>query len=81
VGDFNEVLLGCEKEGGQPKVQSCMNRFREALDDCALSDLGFVHLLVILSLGGTIVTTHNSTDYIRERLDRAVADEACCSRF
>jgi hypothetical protein len=42
VGDFNEVLLGCEKEGGQPKQQGCMDRFREALNDCDLSDLGFV---------------------------------------
>jgi hypothetical protein len=42
VGDFNEVLLGCEKEGGQPKSQGRMDRFREALDGCALTDLGFV---------------------------------------
>jgi len=29
VGDFNEILilLACEKEGGQPKPQSCMDQF------------------------------------------------------
>ena len=42
VGDFNEVMLGCEKEVGQPKQQGCMDRFREALNDYELSDLGFV---------------------------------------
>jgi hypothetical protein len=27
-GYFIEVLLGCEKDGGQPKSQCCMDRFR-----------------------------------------------------
>jgi len=75
-GDFNDVLLGCEKEGGQPKAPGCMDRFREALDDCSLMDLGFV---------GDPFTwrnnCHNSDNYIRECLDRAVADDAWCSRL
>ena len=53
-----------------------MDRFREALDDCALTDLGFV---------GDPFTwpnqSHTSDAYIRERLDRAVVDAAWCSRF
>jgi hypothetical protein len=45
-----------------------MEKFRRALDDCGLQDLGFV---------GDIFTWrnhhHNVAGYIRERLDRAVA--------
>ena len=40
LGDFNEILLGCEKEGGPARPQTCMDAFKEALDDCNLSDLG-----------------------------------------
>jgi hypothetical protein len=42
VGDFNEILSGCEKEGGPDRPQPCMDRFKEALEECGLSDLGFV---------------------------------------
>jgi len=76
VGDFNEVLLGYEKEGGQPKAQGCMDRFREALDDCSLTDLGFIRDPFTWRNN-----CHNSDNYIRECLDRAVADDAWCSRF
>lgn len=76
LGDFNEVLFGHEKEGGLPKPQICMDRFREALELCGLSDLGFV---------GDMFTwrnnNHISNQYIRERLDRAVADVDWCARF
>lgn len=41
MGDFNEILLSHEKQGGLPKPQSCMDRFREALEECDLVDLGF----------------------------------------
>jgi exonuclease III len=27
LGDFNEILLACEKEGGVPRGQGCMDRF------------------------------------------------------
>ena len=76
VGDFNEVLLGYEKEGGQPKAQGCMDRFREALDDCSLTDLGFVRDPFTWRNN-----YRNSDNYIRECLDRAMADDAWCSRF
>jgi hypothetical protein len=46
------------------------------LEYCALTDLGFV---------GEPFTWrnnyHNSDNYIRERLDRAAADDAWCARF
>lgn len=30
MGDFNEILMSHEKEGGVPKPQICMERFQEA---------------------------------------------------
>jgi hypothetical protein len=76
MGDFNEILLGHEKKGGLPKPQSCMDNFREALEDCSLDDLGF---------SGDMFTwrnnNHSSAHYIRERLDRVVADVHWCMRF
>jgi len=76
VGDFNEVLLSSEKEGGQPKSQVCVDRFREALEECDLTDLGF---------SGDPFTwrnnSHTSENYIRERLDRAVANLEWRTRF
>ncbi|KAJ1278868.1 hypothetical protein BS78_04G112000 [Paspalum vaginatum] len=68
IGDFNEVLFSHEKEGGQPKSQACMEKFRYALEDCGLQDLGFE---------GDAFTWRNhhykAEGYIKERLDRAVA--------
>lgn len=71
AGDFNEILFQHEKEGGREKPQSCMDRFKEALEDCGLHDLGFT---------GDVFTWRNQQfrddNYIRERLDRAVANMA-----
>lgn len=39
--DFNEVLFQHEKEGGRPKSQACMDKFKEAMEHCGLHDLGF----------------------------------------
>jgi hypothetical protein len=70
AGDFNEILFHHEKEGGVPRSQACLDRFKEALEDCELHDLGF---------SGDVFTWRNKQfredDYIRERLDRAVANE------
>jgi hypothetical protein len=69
VGDFNEILFSHEKEGGRSKSRACMDRFREALEFCELHDLGF---------DGDMFTwrnhNHRAAEYIRERLDRAVAN-------
>lgn len=75
-GDFNEILFNCEKEGGAPRSESCMAKFRQALEDCQLHDLGFV---------GDAFTWRNhhhlASNYIKERLDRAVANGAWRARF
>ena len=39
VGDMNEIMYNFEKEGGNPRPNQFMNSFREALDDCNLTDL------------------------------------------
>ncbi|KAE8798196.1 Retrotransposon protein [Hordeum vulgare] len=76
VGDFNEVLLAKEKEGGREKDKTCMDKFKEALDFCGLEDLGFE---------GDKFTWRNNNhrweNYIQERFDRAVANEGWRNRF
>lgn len=69
AGDFNEILFSHEKQCGRMKAQSAMDEFRHALTDCGLDDLGFE---------GDAFTwrnhSHSQEGYIRERLDRAVAN-------
>jgi exonuclease III len=76
AGDFNEILMQCEKEGGTARTQIYMDRFNEALEDCGLHDLGFT---------GDPFTWHNNSHdasrYIRERLDRVVATQEWCNKF
>jgi hypothetical protein len=53
-----------------------MDRFREALEFCELDDLGFN--------GDTFTwrnNSHSAENYIKERLDRAVASEGWRQRF
>jgi exonuclease III len=75
-GDFNEILFNYEKEGCLPRAESCMEKFRQALEDCELHNLGFV---------GDAFTWRNhhhcAASYMRERLDRAVANGAWRSLF
>lgn len=42
MGDFNEILFQHEKQGGVARAQHCMDKFREALEDCGLDDLGYM---------------------------------------
>jgi exonuclease III len=69
MGDFNEILFASEKQGGQDRSQASMDKFRSALEFCELDDLGF---------SGDPYTWRNNSHladtYIKERLDRAVAN-------
>jgi hypothetical protein len=69
VGDFNETLFAHEKEGGRLRCQQQMDSFRGALELCGVEDLGYE---------GDCFTWRNNNHqvegYIRERLDRAVAN-------
>jgi exonuclease III len=68
-GDFNEILFASEKQGGQSKKQACMEKFRMTLEFCELEDLGFM---------GDPYTwrnhSHRADTYIKERLDRSIAN-------
>jgi hypothetical protein len=70
MGDFNEILCGSEKEGGNLRPQRCMQAFRDVLTDCNLDDLGYV---------GEIFTWRRGR--MRERLDRAVCNPVWSSKF
>jgi hypothetical protein len=76
LGDFNEILMSHEKEGGAPRPQMSMDKFCHALEDCSLVDLGYS--------GDTFTwrnNNHTSDNYIRERLDHDVADVDWRTRF
>ncbi|KAL2935332.1 Cytoplasmic protein NCK2 [Bienertia sinuspersici] len=55
IGDFNQIIYNSEKSGGVDRADRELNDFREALDDCALRDIGFtgefVHMGQQLGLG------------------------------
>ncbi|KAG0523282.1 hypothetical protein BDA96_07G110100 [Sorghum bicolor] len=76
AGDFNEVLYQHEKEGGVPRPQNSMDRFKQALEVSELHDLGFE---------GNVFTWRNKQSkgesHIRERLDRAVANFEWLAKF
>lgn len=69
MGDFNEILFNNEKEGGPIRTPGGMEAFRRCLEDVQLEDLGFV---------GDPFTWRNNwhlaSGYVRERLDRAIAN-------
>jgi hypothetical protein len=60
TNNFNEILYHYEKEGGRARQ---LQAFHDALDDCALVDMGFT---------GDMFTWQRGK--IRERLDRGVAN-------
>ena len=69
AGDFNEILSNDEKEGQRLRAQSQLDNFRQALDECALMDLGFV---------GPKFTWNNGRageDHVRERIDRGICNK------
>jgi endonuclease/exonuclease/phosphatase family metal-dependent hydrolase len=76
VGDFNEILYQYEKEGGMARPQICLDRFKGAMELCALHDLGFA---------GDVFTWRNKQirgdTHIHERLDRVVANSEWRVKF
>lgn len=76
AGNFNEILFSHEKEGGRDRIQQSMDMFREALEHCCLRDLGYE--------GDTFTWrnhNHVAENYIKERLDRAVANHQWRARY
>ena len=75
IGDFNKMLSSVEKLSCRPAPPRQINAFREALELCHLSNLGFI---------GYPYTWNNRRPGVantREHLDRAVANEAWKSKF
>ena len=73
IGDFNEILTQDEKSEIVMAREGQMKAFRDVFQDCSLSDLGFT---------GSIFTWNNDRegdDFIKERLDRAVANREWCA--
>lgn len=75
IGDFNEIICLDEKYGGSGRQRSLMEAFQQALEVCELSDLGY---------RGPKYTWSNyreGGDFMKERLDRAVANRGWCDIF
>jgi hypothetical protein len=75
VGDFNKILEESGKLGGARHPRGQMEEFKNVLDHCCLSDLGYS--------GPRYTWTNKRTDslFTQERLDRAVANAAWCGFF
>jgi hypothetical protein len=69
VGDFNEIVNQSDKIGGAQRREGQMVLFRNVLEDCGLSDLGFLGSKFTWSNG------HHDDTFMKERLDRAVANQ------
>lgn len=72
-GDFNEVLSNDEIEGANPRTERCLDAFRSTLDECTVKDWGYKGSKFTWKRGRTIQT------FIRERLDRFLADPEWCA--
>ncbi|XP_040996249.1 uncharacterized protein LOC121242444 [Juglans microcarpa x Juglans regia] len=68
VGDFNEIISTNEKVGGPLRPYGQMECFREALEDCDLTDMGYV--------GNKFTWSNNrgGIEFTKERLDRALCN-------
>jgi hypothetical protein len=74
-GDFNEVLSQDEHVGPRDRTEGQIAAFRDCLQDCGFSDLGFE---------GPKFTWTNRQDadqHVKVRLDRAVANGDFMHRF
>ncbi|GMI99219.1 hypothetical protein HRI_003591200 [Hibiscus trionum] len=75
LGDFNEILLASEKQGGLQRSQRQMDQFQNALEECELGDIGS---------NGPWFTWENgrrSESNMRVRLDRGVANNLWLTCF
>lgn len=63
VGDFNEILFHFEKVRGRPRNENFISNFRNTMEDCGLSDLGFKGDPFTWS------NKHKLDSYTKERLD------------
>lgn len=75
MGDFNEIIHAGEQDGIGTRSQVQMDAFRDALDTCGLSDIGY---------NGSTWTFEKKVaggSFTRVRLDRCVASTAWMLAF
>jgi hypothetical protein len=75
IGDFNEVLRREEHMGVNDRNTAQIMAFRETVDVCGLSDLGFT------GINWTFEKKVTGGTYCRVRLDRALASPCWCARY
>ena len=75
VGDFNEILHVEEQMGGNDREEWCMSGFREAVEYCGFSDLGY------RGLPFTWDNRREGSHNIKVRLDRALGNESWLDLF
>jgi hypothetical protein len=68
VEDFNEILTHKEKTRSVLRKEYHMDQCRNALDECHLKDLGYKEAMHTWTNG------RHDENFIKERLDRAVAN-------
>ncbi|XP_074378628.1 uncharacterized protein LOC141720172 [Apium graveolens] len=75
IVDFNDMMSGEEKRGGQRQPRALLDDFSETIMDCGLEDLGYT---------GDIYTWERARGmdrWIQERLDRGLATKEWCELF
>jgi exonuclease III len=75
IGDFNEIVELSEKQGGGNRPRSQMEAFQRVITECGLSDLGCKGLKYTWS------NCQEEGSFVRERLDRGMANAEWCSLF
>lgn len=70
MGDFNEILYQAEKVGGRQRNKVLMSNFRQTMEVCKLKNLGQI------GENFTWSNKHGNSSFTKERLDRAIANQA-----
>jgi endonuclease/exonuclease/phosphatase family metal-dependent hydrolase len=74
-GDFNETLHATELFSEHERDEWQMRAFREAVEDCALQDLGFS------GLPFTWDNRQDGRENVKARIDRALGNAALLNQF
>ncbi|PNX66122.1 endonuclease/exonuclease/phosphatase family protein, partial [Trifolium pratense] len=74
IGDFNDILSQEDKQGNHPHPNSLCMRFRQAINDCDLSDIPLGYPFTWIKSCGT-------PHVIEEQLDMAMASTSWLHLF
>ncbi|XP_019168052.1 PREDICTED: uncharacterized protein LOC109163801 [Ipomoea nil] len=69
IGDFNDLLYQCEKQGGNPHPDSLLRGFGEAIEECGLTQLPMSGYPFTWEKG------KGTPNWIEERLDKVLATQ------